>query len=156
MKKNRGMVLLALALALVNFACANVITTKEADFRSGSDKEGKQRGKLEDRDELSQNDKSDDSYNVQITDRKFLVMTKFENVPADEDRLIKDMEVILQEKMSKDYPACEPNSLWSRISRPNSKQEYLRFHRPIQPGFESPVPTGRSNRTRSRIFGVLP
>jgi len=104
MKKNRGMVLLALALALVSFACTDVVTTKEADFRSGPGKEGQQRGKLEERDELSQNDKSDDGYNVQIPDRKFLIMTKFENVPADEDRLIKDMEVILQEKMSKDYP----------------------------------------------------
>jgi hypothetical protein len=33
MKKNRGMVLLA--LALVSFACADGITTKEANFRSG-------------------------------------------------------------------------------------------------------------------------
>jgi len=33
MKKNRGMILIALALA--SFACAEVITTKKADFRSG-------------------------------------------------------------------------------------------------------------------------
>jgi len=89
---------------LVSFACADVITTKEADFRSGPGTEGKQLGKLEAGDELSQNDKSDERYNVQITDGKLGDITKFENVPADEDRLIKDMEVILQEKMSKDYP----------------------------------------------------
>jgi len=74
MKKNHGMVLLALALA--SFACADVISTKEADER----------------------------HNAQITDGKLEGKTKFENVPADEDRLIKDMETILQEKMSKDYP----------------------------------------------------
>jgi hypothetical protein len=103
MKKNRGMVLLA--LALVSFACADVITTKEAVFHFAPGTEGKQRGKLEAGDELSQNDKSDERYNVQITDGKLGGITKFENVPADEDRLINDMEVILQEKMSKDYPA---------------------------------------------------
>jgi catalase len=31
-------------------------------------------------------------------------LTKYEKVPVDEERLIKDMKVILQEKMSKDYP----------------------------------------------------
>jgi hypothetical protein len=59
------MVLLALALA--SFACADVISTKEADER----------------------------HNAQITDGKLEGKTKFENVPADEDRLIKDMETIL-------------------------------------------------------------
>ena len=103
MKKNRGMVLLV--LALVSFACADVVTTKEDDFRSGPGTEGKQQGKLEAQARLSQNDESDERNNVQITDGKLGGITKFENVPADEDRLIKDMEVILQEKMSKDYSA---------------------------------------------------
>ncbi len=103
MKKNRGMILIALALA--SFACAEVITTKEADFRSGPGTEGKQRGKLKAGDEFAQNDKSDERYNVQISDGGLRGVTKFENIPDDEDRLIKDMEAILQEKMSKDYPA---------------------------------------------------
>lgn len=92
-----------LALVLMSFACADVVTTKEADFRSGPGTEGKQQGKLEAEVRLSQNDKSDERNNVQITDGKLGGITKFENVPADEDRLIKDMKVILQEKMSKDY-----------------------------------------------------
>jgi len=102
MKKNRGMILIALALA--SFACAEVITTKETDVRSVPGTEGKQRGKLKAGDEFAQNDKSDERYNVQISDGGLGGVTKFENVPDDEDRLIKDMEAILQEKMSKDYP----------------------------------------------------
>ena len=102
MNKNHGMILLA--LALVSFACGDVITTKEVDVRSSPDTEEKQRGKLEAGDELSQNDKSDERYNVQITDGKLGGMTKFENVPADEERMIKDIKVLLQEKMSEDYP----------------------------------------------------
>jgi hypothetical protein len=99
---NRGVILLA--LALTSFACADAVTTKEADVRSGPGTEGKQCGKLKAGNELAQNDKSDERYNVQISDGNLRGITKFENVPADEDRLIKDMEVILQEKMSKDYP----------------------------------------------------
>ncbi|MBF0100314.1 MAG: catalase family protein [Desulfobacterales bacterium] len=102
MKKNRGMVLLV--LALVGFACADVITGKEADFRSGHGTEGKQRGMLKVVDEFVQINKSDERYNVKITNGKLGDITKFENVPADEEQMIKDMESILQEKMSKDYP----------------------------------------------------
>ena len=42
---------------------------------------------------------------MQFSDKKLGGITKFENVPVDEERLIKDMEILLQEKMSKDYPA---------------------------------------------------
>jgi hypothetical protein len=42
---------------------------------------------------------------VQFPDEKMGDITRFEKVPADEERLIKEMEVILQEKMSKDYPS---------------------------------------------------
>jgi catalase len=42
---------------------------------------------------------------VKFSDKKLEGITKFEKVPVDEERLIKDMEVLLQEKMSKDYPA---------------------------------------------------
>jgi hypothetical protein len=101
--KNLAMILLA--LALVSFACAKSITTKEADVRSGSDTEKKQGDHLKAEDELAQNDKSDERDNVQFSNGKLGGITKFEKVPADEERLIKDMEVILQEKMSKDYPA---------------------------------------------------
>ncbi len=75
--KNYGIIMLALALALVCFACAKDNTTTEADVRSGSDTEEKKLGGI----------------------------TRFEKVPADEKRLIKDMEVLLQEKMATDYPA---------------------------------------------------
>ena len=84
-------------LAMVNFACAEALTT--------SGREGKQQASRKAGDMLAQNDKSDERYNVQFSDGKLGGITKFEKVPADEERLIKDMEVILQEKMSKDYPA---------------------------------------------------
>jgi hypothetical protein len=93
------------ASALVSFAYAEALTTKEADVRSGPGTEGKQHGILKAGDELAQNNKSDERYNVQFSDEKLGGITRFEKVPADEERLIKDMEVILQEKMSKDYPA---------------------------------------------------
>jgi hypothetical protein len=68
MKKNRGMILIA--LALVSLACADVAATKEADFPSGPGMEGKQRGKLEAGEELAQNDTFYERYNVQIFDGK--------------------------------------------------------------------------------------
>lgn len=103
MMKNIGMILLA--LALVSFACAKAITTKEADVRSGSDTEEKQGDQLKVEDELAQNDKSDERDNVKFSNGKLRGITRFEKVPADEERLSKDMEDLLQEKMSTDYPA---------------------------------------------------
>lgn len=101
--KNLGMILLT--LALVSFACAKTITTTEADVRSGSDAEEKQRDQLKAGDELAQNDTSEERDTMQFSDGKLVGITKFEKLPADEERLIKDMKVILQEKMSTDYPA---------------------------------------------------
>jgi len=76
--KHRDMILfVVLALAMVSITCAKDITTKEADGR----------------------------YNMQISEGKSAGITKFEKVPADEERLIRQMKVILQEKMSEDYPA---------------------------------------------------
>ena len=92
-----------LALALVSFACAEALSTKKADETSGLGTEGKQHGKLKTGNELAQNDISGERYNVQFSGKPLGGITKFENVPADEERLIKDMEIILQEKMSKDY-----------------------------------------------------
>lgn len=75
------------ALVLTAFACARAINTEETDVPSGSD-----------------NEKSGS-------------ITKFEKVPADEGRLINDMIVLLQEKMSREYPEgqtrrdAHPNSL---------------------------------------------
>lgn len=97
--------MILLTLSLVNFACAKTITTKEADVRFGSDTEENQGDQLKAEDELAQNDKSDEKDNVQFSNGKLEGMSKFEKVPADEERLIKDMEVLLQEKMSTDYPA---------------------------------------------------
>lgn len=44
---------------------------------------------------------------MQIFDNKLASITKFENVPAGEDRLIMEMVSILQKKMAKDYPQGE-------------------------------------------------
>ena len=101
--KNFGMILLT--LALVSFACAKTITTTEADVRFGSDTEENQGDQLKAEDELAQNDKSDERDNVQFSNGKLEGLRKFEKVPADEERLIKDMAVLLQEKMTTDYPA---------------------------------------------------
>jgi hypothetical protein len=94
-----------LASALLSFAYAEAIIAKEADVRSGPGTEGKQSGTLKAGDELAQNDTSDEGYDVRVSNKKLGGITKFEKVPADEERLIKDMEVILQEKMTKGYPA---------------------------------------------------
>jgi len=66
-----------LALALMSFACSNSITNKNPDER----------------------------FNMQVFNGKSGDITKFEKVPDNEKRLIENMEVILQKKMSKDYPA---------------------------------------------------
>jgi hypothetical protein len=104
------------ALALLSFACTEAITTRETDVRSGPGSDGNQQGTLKAGDELAQNNKSNKGYNVQSSDNKLGGITKFEKVPADEERLIKNMEVILQEKMSKDYPA----GLTKRDAHPKS------------------------------------
>ena len=104
--KKRRMILsvVLLALALGGFACAEVYTTKEAGEPSGPGMQGKVRGIPGAGEALAQNNESDERYNVQLSDKKLGGITKFENVPVDEESQIKDMEVILQEKMSKDYP----------------------------------------------------
>lgn len=105
------------ALALLSFACAEAITTRETDVLSGPGRDGNRHGTLKAGDELAQNNISDERYNVQFSGNPLGGITKFENVPVDEERLIKGMEIILQEKMSKDYPAgitrrdAHPNTL---------------------------------------------
>lgn len=85
--KNRIVILLA--FALLNFACANSVTDKNPDER----------------------------FNVQAFNGKSVDITRFEKVPAGEERRIKNMVVVLQKKMSKDYPAgqtkrdAHPNTL---------------------------------------------
>jgi hypothetical protein len=104
--KNHRMIMFwaLLALAMVSFACAAVLTTKETAESFSPGTQGKEHGRLKTDNELAQNNISDVRYNVQSSDNKLEGITKFENVPVDEERLIKDMEIILQEKMSGDYP----------------------------------------------------
>lgn len=83
---------LLLALALMSFACADPGT------------EVKQRGKHKAGDVLVQNDKSNERSDMRFSEKNLGGITKYEKVPADEERLIRDMKVILREKMSKDYP----------------------------------------------------
>lgn len=101
MMKKLGAILLA--GALTSFACAKVITNDGAHIRSGSGKEGKQRNGLRAGDMPGQINTSDTRYNVQVSEGKLESISRFEKVPADEERLIRDMAVILQEKMSRDY-----------------------------------------------------
>lgn len=107
MMKQLDMILLSAMLiaSLMLFACANADSVKEVDARSSPDTEEKQRGLLKAGDEVAQPDKSDERYNMRFSEGKSGGITKFEKVPADEEQMIKDMEAILQEKMSKDYPA---------------------------------------------------
>jgi len=51
------------------------------------------------------NNTPDERSSMQIPDEKAIAITRFEKVPAGEERLIKNMTVILQKKMSEDYPA---------------------------------------------------
>ena len=105
MKNSGGIMFMVLfALALVSFACAEALSTKKADETSRAVTEGKQHGTLKIGNELAQNDISGERYNVQFSGKPLGGITKFENVPADEESLIKDMEILLQEKMSMDYP----------------------------------------------------
>ena len=101
MMKKLGTILLA--VALTSFACAKAITSKVAHVRSGSGKEGNQRSGLKAGDVPGQTDTSDKRYNVQVSEGKLESISRFEKIPADEERLIRDMASILQEKMSRDY-----------------------------------------------------
>ena len=73
--KNRAVILLA--LVLTNSACVASSTNINTEERSS----------------------------MQILDEKAIAITRFEKVPAGEERLIKSMTAILQKKMSEDYPA---------------------------------------------------
>jgi hypothetical protein len=105
--KNCRMIILAalLALALAGFACAEVLATEEAGELSGPGMQEKEDVRLITSNAPAQNNISDERHNMQFSDKRPAGITKFENVPVDEERLIKDMEIILQEKMSRDYPA---------------------------------------------------
>lgn len=93
-----------LAMALMGFACAAVLTTKETAEPFGPGMQANVHGTLKTGNELAQNNISDVRYDVQSSDNKLEGITKYENVSVDEERLIKDMGVILQKKMSRDYP----------------------------------------------------
>ena len=148
-----------LALALLSFACAEAITTREDDVLSGHGTDGNRHGKLKAGDELAQNNKSNKGYDVQSSDNKSGGITKFENVPVDEESLIKNMEVILQEKMSKDYPA----GLTRRDAHPNTlaclQAEFI-----VEPNIPSELKKVifkfpqmvRSSRTKPKTCVVLP
>jgi len=91
-------------MALMGFACAAVLTTKDTAEPFGPGMQANVHGTLKTGNELAQNNISDVRYDVQSSDNKLEGITKYENVSVDEERLIKDMGVILQEKMSRDYP----------------------------------------------------
>lgn len=96
--------MILLALALAGLTGANAAPTKEADGPSGHDNEGYRGGALKSGNNAAQNDVTDEKYNAQVSAEELGSISKFERVPADEQRLIKDMAFLLQEKMSKDYP----------------------------------------------------
>jgi hypothetical protein len=103
--KNRRMILsvVLIVLALAGFACAETYTNEEAEKPSGNGTE-EVHGTPGVGDVLAQNNESDERYDVQLSDKKTGGITKYENVPVNEESMIKDMEIILQEKMSRDYP----------------------------------------------------
>lgn len=94
--KNYRVILFPLVVVM-SIACANTINTKDSDIRSGSNMEAKY--------QIAQNNKSDEEDTMHFSKGILGGITRFEKVPDDEERLIKDMVVILQEKMAKDYPA---------------------------------------------------
>lgn len=96
-----------LIMALAGSAYGEVIVTNIAELRSGQDTEDKQNGALKSGNELAQNHTSGQRFTVQFSNNNLVNITKFENVPAGEDRLIMDMALILQKKMAKDYPQGE-------------------------------------------------
>lgn len=102
MIKKLGLILLALALS--GLTGAKAATAKEADGPSGSSKEGYRDGALKTGDDFRQNDVASEN-GAQVSPEELGSISTFESVPADEQRLIEDMALLLQEKMSKDYPA---------------------------------------------------
>jgi hypothetical protein len=172
MMKNSGgiMFVVLFALALASFACAEALSTKKADETSGPGTEGKQHDKLKTGNELAQNNISDERYNVQFSGKPLGGITKFENVSVDEERLIKDMEVILQEKMSKDYPAgitrrdAHPKTLASLqaefIVEPNIPAELkvgiFAFPQTYPAWIRISSASGKIRRTKPKICVVLP
>jgi hypothetical protein len=101
MMKKLGAILLA--VALTSFACTKVITSNGTHIRSGFGKDGNQRSGLKAGDMPGHTNTSDKRCNVQVSEGKLASISRFEKVPADEERLIRDMADILQEKMSRDY-----------------------------------------------------
>lgn len=87
--KNHRVILFSLVVVM-NIACANAITTKDTDIRSGSGTDAKY--------QIAQNNKSDEEDIMHFSKGILGGITRFEKVPDDEERLIKDMVVILQEK----------------------------------------------------------
>lgn len=94
MIKNCGNLLLVVLLTLVmgGFACAEALTT--------SGREAKQQGNRKAVLMLSQNDQSDEGYNVKFSDGKSRGITKFEKVPADEEHIINELRKAVQNQTS--------------------------------------------------------
>ena len=101
MIKKLGMILLGLALA--GLTGARTSATKEADGPSGPGNEGYRGGALKTGNDSAQNDVTDEKDNAQVSAEELGSKSRFERVPADEQRLIREMADILQEKMSRDY-----------------------------------------------------
>jgi hypothetical protein len=95
------------AVAPTTFACAKAVTFKEAVVSSGRDTGEMRRNGHKNGDEFAPNNASTKRYNVQFSEDKLASISKFEKVTAEEERLIKDMVFILQEKMAKDYPESQ-------------------------------------------------
>ena len=101
MMNNFGMILLT--LALVSSANTKIIATDEADNHSNTATEEKQRGTAQAGDVPAHRGTSGVKSKMQLSEEKFGGLSKFEKVPAEEENMIKDMKILLQEKMSHDY-----------------------------------------------------
>lgn len=91
------------ALALAGLTGAKTATTREDDGPSRPGNEGYRGGALKTGGDSAQNDGAEGNVTPVSAEEAGSIST-YERVPADEQRLIKDMVLLLQEKMSKDYP----------------------------------------------------
>lgn len=101
MMNNFGMVLLT--LALVSSANTKIVVTDEADTHANTVTEEKQRGTAQAGDVPAQRGTFGVKSKMQVSKGKLGGLSKFEKVPAEEENMIKDMKILLQEKMSHDY-----------------------------------------------------
>ncbi len=116
MIRKLGFIILSLALALL--ACTKDITKKAAP-PPYPDTKSDRNNSLDSGDEPFPDDVSNMRSSLQSINENSASVTRFEKIPAGEQRLIKDMAFILREKVAsleQAYKGCEKESFYTFLS----------------------------------------